>query len=86
MRMLVTGASGYVGSRLIPELLTRGHAVVGSYTTERPVDFPWCETVEWRQMDVLDLRAVVEAVAGVDAVAYLIHGLDDRILREQFGF
>ena len=70
-----------MGSRLIPELLSRGHAVVGSWTTERPVDFPWCETVEWRQMDVLDLRAVVEAVAGVDAVAYLIHGLDDDDFR-----
>ncbi len=81
MRILVTGASGYVGSRLIPELLTRGHAVVGSYTTERPADFPWCETVEWRQMDVLDLRAVVDAVSGVDAVAYLIHGLDDDDFR-----
>ena len=32
--MLVTGATGYVGSRLIPDLLERGHKVLAAVRTE----------------------------------------------------
>lgn len=75
MRVLVAGASGYVGSRLVPELLERGHEVVATHTREAHPDFPWTSAVSWQRADVLDMRALLDALDGADAAVYLVHGL-----------
>ncbi len=77
MRVVVVGASGYVGSRLVPELLRRGHEVVATYNRALPTRFPWGDGVSWRQLDVLDEANAVETLQGADAVCYLVHGLGD---------
>lgn len=82
MKVLVTGATGYVGSRLVPELLRRGHDVVATHTSETPRETPWPDRVEWRRMDVLDPHQAVEAVHEVDAVLYLIHGMSGSDFRQ----
>ena len=82
MRVLVLGATGYVGSRLVPHLLEAGHDVVAASSSPPDPDrFGWDERVEAVRCDVTDEAAVATAVAGVDAVVYLVHSLQ----RTDFG-
>ena len=75
VKILVTGATGYIGGRLVPRLLERGHDV--RTTTSNPDREPpwWCDRVETVVMDALDSIQVAAACEGVDAVFYLIHGM-----------
>ncbi|MBB2987472.1 NAD(P)H-binding protein [Terracoccus luteus] len=82
MKVLVTGATGYIGSRTVPELLGRGHDVVATHTSETPRPTPWSDRVEWRRLDVLQPRQALEVVSGVDAVVYLVHGLSETDFRQ----
>ncbi|WP_346620828.1 SDR family oxidoreductase [Blastococcus montanus] len=73
---LVTGATGYVGGRLVPELLAAGHRVrVMTRSPERLRDHPWAGDVEVVRADAGDPDAVARACAGVDVAYYLIHAL-----------
>jgi uncharacterized protein YbjT (DUF2867 family) len=84
MRILVAGATGYIGSRLVPELLRRGHDVVAaSSSPPAPERFAWGDAVDFVQMDATDPAQVAAAVAGVDAVCYLVHGLSSRSFRDR---
>ncbi len=79
MRILVLGATGYVGSRLVPELLAAGHDVVAaSSSPPRPDRFAWGHRVEWRRCDVTDPAQVREALHEVEGVCYLVHSLNVR--------
>lgn len=75
MKILVTGATGYVGGRLVPLLLDRGHEV--RTTTSQPDRRQpwWSDRVETIVMDALDADQVAGACESVDAVYYLIHGM-----------
>lgn len=75
MRILVTGATGYVGTRLIPELLTRGHEVRAAHAHSDPPRLGWTDDVEWTPLDVSDADSVAAAVTDMDAVFYLVHSL-----------
>ena len=79
MRTLVTGATGYVGSRLVSALLGEGHHVtVASRSPERLGDFGWIDDVTPVMLDAADPESVSSAfgVAGpIDVVYYLVHGI-----------
>ena len=75
LKILVTGATGYVGGRLVPLLLERGHEV-RTTTTNPDREQPWWgDRVKTVVMDALDPDQVAAACEGVGAVYYLIHGM-----------
>jgi len=73
---LVTGATGYVGGRLIPRLLEAGYRVrVMVRHPERLRDLPWFDEVEVAVADAGDTEAVESAMQDVDVAYYLLHSL-----------
>jgi uncharacterized protein YbjT (DUF2867 family) len=76
MRCLVTGATGYIGGRLVPELLAAGHDVrVVARHPERLADRTWIDDVEVVGGDAADPEAMARALADVDVAYYLLHSL-----------
>ncbi len=77
MRLLVTGATGYIGGRLVPRLLDAGHQVrVLVRDAQRIAGRPWVPRVEVIEADVLDADTLgPSAVLGIDAAYYLIHSM-----------
>jgi uncharacterized protein YbjT (DUF2867 family) len=74
---LVTGATGYVGGRLVPELLAAGLRVrCMTRSRDRLRDQPWADQVEIADADAADTSAVRRALEGVDVAYYLIHSMN----------
>lgn len=84
-RVLVTGASGYVGGRLVPELLARGHTVRCVVRDTRKLDpAPWRSRVEVVKADVTG--DLTEAMQEVDVAVFLVHSIGegrDWVTRER---
>ena len=79
MRVLVTGATGYIGSRLVPELLERGHEVLAAVRREGSADgFPWADRVTPTRFDITEPDLVRSAVQDADAVVYLVHSMESQ--------
>ncbi len=77
MKVLVTGATGYVGGRLVPRLVELGHDVrVMVRDPARVTARPWAENVEIVVGDVEDRQTLFRATEGMDAVYYLVHLMD----------
>jgi nucleoside-diphosphate-sugar epimerase len=79
MRVLVVGASGAIGTRLVPQLIKRGHIVIGTHRSpshEARIRALGAEPV---QMDLLDAPAVRRTVnaAKVDAIIHQATALAD---------
>ena len=74
--VLVTGATGYVGGRLVPCLLREGYTVrCFVRDAHRLQAQPWSDEVEVAVGDALDADTVPPAMQNIDAVYYLIHSL-----------
>lgn len=74
--VLVTGATGYIGGRLVPELLDAGFTVRCLARSPAKLDGrPWSDRVEVVQGDVTDAESVAKAMVGVDAAYYLVHAM-----------
>ncbi len=75
-RCLVTGATGYVGSRLVPRLLEDGFAVRAlARTPDKLAGVPWRDRIEVVRGDLGDADSLAEAFTGVDVVYYLVHSM-----------
>ena len=74
--VLVTGATGYIGGRLVPRLLDAGYDVtVLVRSVEKLMDVPWAGRVKIISGDLLDAETVATACAGQDVVYYLAHSM-----------
>jgi nucleoside-diphosphate-sugar epimerase len=62
MRVFVAGASGAIGSRLVPQLIERGHEVIGSHTSPGNAEHVRAFGAQPMGLDLLDARAVRTAV------------------------
>lgn len=79
--VLVAGATGYVGGRLIPRLVAAGYGVRAmARSKEKIASRPWANenNVTLVHADAGDLQALTEAAQGCDSAYYLIHSTIDR--------
>lgn len=77
MRVVVFGASGYVGGRLIPMLLERGYRVRAVSRSARSLDdHPWRADVEVFTADLFDDAALGRALDGMEVAFYLVHSME----------
>jgi nucleoside-diphosphate-sugar epimerase len=72
MRVFVAGASGAIGTRLVPQLIERGHEVVGTHRSPQKAEHLRALGAEPVALDLLDADAVRQAVleAGPDAIVH----------------
>lgn len=71
-RILVTGATGFIGSRLVQQLVDDGHEVRAMTRHPETYDGPGCAVAG----DVGDRASLTDPLDGVDVAYYLVHSLD----------
>lgn len=76
MNVLVTGATGYIGGRLVPRLLDRGHEVrcMSRDPAQLALD-PWRDRVQVVEADALDPESLGSALTGCDVAYFMIHAM-----------
>ena len=77
--VLVTGATGFVGRHLVPELVDRGYTVRAMTRHAETYDGPGDPVAG----DVSDPGSLAGPLAGVDVAIYLVHSLDDDSFEER---
>ncbi len=81
MKILLTGANGYIGKRLLPLLLEQGHEVVCCVRDKKR--FPQNGYYAHPNINVIEIDFLkeiqgIEAVADIDAAYYLIHSMSEN--------
>jgi 2-alkyl-3-oxoalkanoate reductase len=78
MRVLIAGASGAIGTRLVAQLIERGHRVIGTARSPKTLERVRAQGADPIALDLLDARAVREAVAQAepDAIVHQATALD----------
>ena len=74
IRVLVTGATGFIGRRLVPALMEEGHEVRAMTRRPEAYDGPGTPV----HGDVGDPGSLAGPLEGVDVAIYLVHSLDDQ--------
>ena len=92
MKILVTGATGYIGKRLIPLLLNDGHKIVCPVRDKKRAENYYKEqNIELIEADFLDANSLKSIPTDIDAAYYLIHSMSNsakefHVLEEKCAF
>ncbi len=78
MKILLTGANGYIGQRLLPVLLELGHSVYCCVRNRRRFDGPAHERIQIIEVDFLDLAQETVFPDDLDVAFFLIHSMSDK--------
>src|SRR3954454_3573679 len=86
MRVFVAGASGAIGTRLVSQLIDRGHEVIGTSTSPESAECVRNLGAKPVKLDLLDPRAVRKSVLGAapDAIAHQATALEDAKFTRNF--
>ena len=82
MKIFVTGATGFIGSHLVPELIQAGHRVVGLTRSEAGAEALTRAGAEVFRGDVNDLERLRQGVAAVDGVIHTAFNHDFASLKQ----
>ncbi len=77
MRILLTGATGYIGKRLLPELIHQGHEVICCVRDKNRFNPPSVlkPHIQVIQIDLLDKESLNQIPANIDGAYYLVHSM-----------
>jgi uncharacterized protein YbjT (DUF2867 family) len=75
MQILVTGATGTIGGKLIPRLIGEGHQVTCITREPQRLEYYNWQEVKVLKADVLDLESLRQAMQGIEVAYYLIHSM-----------
>ena len=76
MRVFITGANGWVGSALVPELIAAGHQVIGLVRSEQKAGAIRAAGAEPLLGSLSDLETLKRTAAEADGVVHLAFGID----------
>jgi nucleoside-diphosphate-sugar epimerase len=82
MRVFVTGATGFIGTRLVPELVSAGHSVLGLTRSDAGAEVLRAQKAEPFRGDIYDLESIRRGSKGVDAVIHLAFNHDFSTFKE----
>ncbi|MFX0050849.1 MAG: NAD(P)H-binding protein [Candidatus Hermodarchaeota archaeon] len=80
--VLVLGATGYIGSRLVPRLLKKGYIVRVGFRSRYKLNMRiWSHhrNLKAINLDVFDIKSLKEAMKDVSSVFYLVHSMEGKI-------
>lgn len=85
MKILLTGATGYIGKRLLPLLLDQGHDVICCVRDKSRFYYPEMPSVsiELIEVDFLDQQSLAQIPDDIDAAYYLIHSMSGAVNYEE---
>ena len=75
MNILVMGASGYIGSHLVPRLAEHGHRVRAAARNRDALSARGWTDVECVAADVLDADTLDAALVDIEVAYYLVHSM-----------
>ena len=77
MKLLLTGATGYIGKRLLPKLVEQGHHVVCCVRDKRRFHAPESveDSIEGIELDLLKKETLSNIPDDIDGAYYLVHSM-----------
>jgi uncharacterized protein YbjT (DUF2867 family) len=81
MKILLTGATGYIGKRLLPVLISQGHQVICAVRDKGRFDISGYDTAQVRviEVDFLDEDTLENIPEDIDVAYYLIHSMSTAV-------